>query len=64
MSSSAVSQAGKEELRRAFHGLDPFDLRQAIEAKLRAIFRLARTSRKGSAKLRRRAQAAARSAAI
>lgn len=60
LDSPAVSQAGKEELRREFASLDPFDLGQAIETKLRAIFRLARRSQTRAAAARR---GAARSAA-
>jgi len=61
--SPTVSQDGKDQLRREFASLDPFDLRQAIETKLRAIFRLARTRSKGAARARRGARASAVAAA-
>lgn len=51
--SPAVSDEAKRRLRREFESLDPFELGQAIETKLRAIFRLARTRRKGAARARR-----------
>jgi len=42
LDSPRVSQEGKEQLRREFQRLDPFALHQAIETKLRAIFRRVR----------------------
>jgi len=50
MASNKLSEEAKEKLRREFEGYDPFDLRQRVEAKLRAIFRLVRQSRKGAAR--------------
>lgn len=46
LASAKVSEQGKEQLRRQFQALDPFDLHQKIEAKLRTIFRLARSRQK------------------
>jgi predicted ATPase len=57
--SPAVPLEGKQQLRREFASLDPFDLRQAIETKLRAIFRLARNSKKGRGKAHRHAESSA-----
>ena len=54
--SPAVTPEGKRRLRHELQSLDPFDLCQAIQTKLRAIFRLARNSKKGRGKARRRAK--------
>lgn len=48
LASPKVSEQGKEQLRREFQALDPFELHKSIEAKLRAIFRLARSRQKGA----------------
>ena len=52
LSNPKVSEEGKQKLRQEFKSLDPFALHQTIEAKLRAIFRLARSRRKGPARAR------------
>ena len=46
MASTKVCEQAKEQLRLEFEALDPFELHDQIEAKLRAIFRLARSRRK------------------
>jgi hypothetical protein len=46
LDSPMVSEQAKEQLRRDFAALDPFDLHERIETKLRAIFRLARAPQK------------------
>jgi len=43
-----VSDQAKDQLRLTFADLDPFDLKQKIETKLRAIFRMARLSHKST----------------
>lgn len=53
MDSPKVSQEGKEQLRCEMQSLDPFDLRERIETKLRAIFRLAGKQRKQGGRTRR-----------
>jgi len=54
LDSPKVSREGKEQLRREFESLDPFELRKAIEEKLRVIFRLVRRRSKRSGKDRPR----------
>ncbi len=54
MASPKVAPAAKEQLRREFESLDPFELHERIEAKLKAIFRMARKSKK-QLPMRRRA---------
>jgi len=51
LASPKVSQEGEEQLRRKFQALDRFDLHQRIETKLRAIFRLARSSQKAATQM-------------
>ena len=46
LNSPKVSEESKEQLRREFQALDPFELHKSIEAKLRAIFRLVRSRQK------------------
>jgi hypothetical protein len=57
MESPKVSQASKTRLRLEFETLDPFALREAIERKLRRIFRIVRA---GSQGVKREAKAAKR----
>jgi hypothetical protein len=46
LNSTKVSDEAKDQLRRELAALDPFELHKQIEAKLRAIFRLARSHQK------------------
>jgi hypothetical protein len=57
LASPKVSEQAKEQLRRDFAALDPFNLHERIETKLRAIFRLARLPQK-TATLRSRQKGA------
>jgi len=47
LASDQVSPEAKEQLRREFESLDPFDLHKRIDAKLNTIFQVARHSQKG-----------------
>lgn len=47
LNSRTVSPEAKEQLRRTYQALDPFDLHDRIETKLRAIFQLVRVPQKG-----------------
>ena len=49
LASPKIVEQAKEQLRREFAALDPFELHDQIETKLRAIFRLARSRRKKGA---------------
>lgn len=53
MDSPKVTQENKERLRREFESFDPFELRDAIERKLRRIFRLARRQNRRKESLQR-----------
>jgi len=53
LASAQVCTQAKEQLRQETRRWDPFDLHDAVERKLRRIFRLARTSAKGGAATQR-----------